>query len=246
MRMLVVGIIFILASTVEAQESNNIILYKKGACMGKCPVYTISVKENGTLAYHGVMNVDMIGKFERQLSKKEFRKIKRKFKKAKLNKLEDEYGMNIMDAPMTTVKYSAKYSKSIKIKSEIPEKLVKAEEYLLSLVKNDNNLFTWAKIDQPNSEKKIEDSVLKGSGRKEMNRPNIIVQLNSNDDIEKWLTKYADYDLKLEKRLSPNRPLYLLMFDNSSIDALKLVEMLNNDDHMDTAELNKKVQMRDR
>jgi hypothetical protein len=215
--------------------------------MGKCPVYTIAINENGLLYYHGIFNVEMLGKFERQLSKKEFRKVKRKFKKAKLQKLDNEYGMNIMDAPMTTVKYfSNNFSKTIKIKSEIPEKIIKAESYLKKLIENEGDDYQWRVLEEPIIQKEMEDSALDGSGRKEMERPKIIVQLNAGVDSDSWIKKYQDYDLKVEKRISPNRPLFLLIFDNSSIDVSRLLEKLNRDQSVSAAEINKKIKLRDR
>ena len=225
-----------LAGNISAQKANTIISYKKGACMGKCPVYSITVDEKGLLSYHGIINVDKIGLYSRQLTPKEFRKVKCKFKRAKFHKLDEKYGMDVMDAPMTTFVYNeAKLNKKIKVKMEMPKRLQKSEKYLQSLITDSEEItYTWKKEEGPQS----------SFGRKEMAERMIIVQLNSGVEIKSWLNEYKTYNVRMIKKIVPNRPLYLLAFNHASIQLPQLLWKMKEDEAVHSAEENKQVKMR--
>lgn len=226
----------LLTGTINSQKAETIISYKKGACMGKCPVYSITVDAEGRLVYHGLVNVEKAGLYSRQLTKKEFKKVKCKFKKARFHKLDEKYGMDIMDAPMTTYKYkSPKIEKTIKVKTDTPKKLLKAEQYLQSLITDTDEItYTWEKEEGPS------DSF----GRKEMAERMIIVQLKPDVNVDAWLKKYQKYNVRNLKKIVPNRPLYLLAFNHATIQLPQLLSRMNKDEDVDSAEENKKIKMR--
>lgn len=238
MRIITIGLIMILAGSMSAQKGKTIISYKKGACMGKCPVYSITVDEKGLLTYHGIVNVDKIGLYSRQLTTKEFKKVKRKFRRAKFHKLDEEYGMDVMDAAMTTfVNNEAKENKKITVKLDMPKRLIKAEGYIKSLVTESAELpYTWKKEVAPRSSTP--------QGRKEMAERMIIVQLNAGVEFNSWAKKYKPYNVRLIKKIVPNRPLYLVAFNHATIQLPQLLKKMKVDEAVHTAEENKQVKMR--
>ncbi|GLR18376.1 DUF6438 domain-containing protein [Portibacter lacus] len=214
------------------------IQFKKGACMGECPVYQITVDHDGKLTFKGVRFTNKDGIYERMLTKKEFRKLKCTFKKSKLKKFEDGYGLDVMDASASTLTVNKKnFTKTIVSKIGMPEKLEKAEAYLVSLSpQSANAAYEWTTIKESNS------PVI--SGRKEIAAKEIILQLKPNVTIESWVTKYKKYGVQVNRQIVPNRPLYLLRYDPKTVQFTQLLKKMNTDIDVDSAEENKKVEMR--
>lgn len=217
------------------EMDESFIKYSKGACMGQCPVYSIQVNKSGLLTYQGILNVERQGIWKRQLSKKEFRKLSRKFNCAKLGKLDDEYGTEIMDAPMTTLTYEGKkINKTIKVKGEKPEKLINVESYLHQLLEDDqNNPYEWS----------VEESPMK-FGEQDLAGRTIIIELNEGVIFDEWVVKYDQYGVKLERQLSPILPLFLISFNQTTIQQRQLLVQFTRDKEVKSAEANKKVKMR--
>ncbi len=236
MKFLALSLFTFFSFYVNSQSTEIIISYNKGACMGKCPVYSISVDNQGLLRYDGKLNVEKIGIYKTQLTDKEMKKLLCKFEQAKINQLDDNYGMDIMDVQMTTIAYKdSTMQKIIMSKIELPKKLMKAETYLQSLTKDSKNKkIKWTR----------EEEVEKNLGRKEMVEKLVIVQLNEETIIENWIKKYSKYGLRLNKQITPNQPLYLVHFDPKTIQIGKLLKQLNADVDVKSAEENKKVEMR--
>ncbi|WP_235298404.1 DUF6438 domain-containing protein [Portibacter marinus] len=212
----------------------------KSACFGECPVYEISVDEDGLFQFHGKQNTAVEGELSRQLTNKELKKLSCKIKKAKFNKLDDQYGMNVTDVPVTHFTYHTdEFSKNIKVKTDMPRRLEKLEKELIELSPlNTNAHQTWNKIDM---KYKTEQA---NAGRKESLEPTIIVELRVEADFHKWISKYRKYGVQLDKRIAPNRSLYVIRHDHSSIHYSKLIKLLNADQKVVTAELNEKVKLR--
>lgn len=234
-------IIFAMVTPLMAQEGNELIKYKKGACFGQCPVYNITVSPEGKLTYVGKRFVDKEGTYKRVLSKKEFRKLKRKFKRAKISKITMEENQ-IQDAASNTFAYE---DQMIKLVMGTPKKLKKAEDYLLSLspLQEDAN-YAWAISQKPKV--KPEKKGGQRPGRIENANQEIIVELKTGVDIQAWLKKYHKDGISLKKKLTPNRELYLLSFRPRTSDFNTLLKKIKSDEEVDTAEANKKVEMRSR
>jgi len=233
-----------MASPLISQNENVMITYKKGSCFGQCPVYNITVSNDGKLTYIGKRFVEKEGTFERTLNKKELRKLKRKFKKAKIGKIPLEEN-KIADAATTTYKYK---NEQIKLVFEAPKKLAKAEAYLHSLAPlNSEKEYDWVITEKKKVKPHTGPSTKPAQnrpGRIENANPEIIVQLNAGIDLQEWLNKYNQYGVEMKKKIVPNRELYLLGFQSRKITFSELLKKMNEDEDVDIAEENKKVEMR--
>ena len=236
MRLITISLLVVMAGIGKAAEPTNLISFKKGSCMGKCPVYSITIDQSGLLTYHGILNVDNIGTWTRKLDAKELRKLKRKLRRTRFHKLENEYGMNLMDAPQTTFTYETKdIQYLIKAKMDMPKKLVKLESFLKVFRKTEHNTsLTWVE--------KVDEKA--DSGRKESLIPNIIVQFAPEVNKDSWTLNYRAYKVKIIRRIAPNRELFLVGYDEGSIKMDQLIEKFTNDALIISAEANKKVKMR--
>ncbi len=236
MKHMIYSLMIFMAAGVTAQKNETIIFYSKGACMGKCPVYSVTVSENGYMKYEGVMNVDKLGTYGRQLTKKEFKKLKKRFRKAKFHKLDEKYGMDVMDAALTTFKYkSDNVDKKILVKLEPPKNLKKAEAYVQELITDTDELsYEWTQISAPSS----------NFGRKEMPEKTIIVDLHSTVNLEEWLKKYEKYGVRQIKKIIPNKKMILVAYNPATIQFEQILKRFRQDPDVNEAEENKQIKPR--
>jgi len=221
-------------SSLQAQDKDLLVTYSKGACFGKCPVYNIEITNSGLLTYEGKFNVERRGTFQRQLEKRELRKLKRKLKCGKFKNLEPEYGAEIMDAPMSVISYFKKDTiYTTKVKGTAPEKFKKIQEIADQLGDINNQAFNWETIREIESEQP-----------KRLASQTIIVELHDGVLLEKWIKKYSKYNLALMKSLTPGKPIYLLEFDHLRIHTPQLIIQMQQDREVKNAEPNTMVKIR--
>ncbi|MEZ4907186.1 MAG: DUF6438 domain-containing protein [Saprospiraceae bacterium] len=100
------------------------IVYSKGPCFGQCPIYTLTIYNSGLAKFNGIRYTDKVGKFEKQLNATEFKGLVELFETNRFWRFDDMYGMDLVDAPTTTISYSYNdKTKTVKGKSNFPEKI---------------------------------------------------------------------------------------------------------------------------
>ena len=90
------------------KENHTLILLERTACFGNCPVYSITIKDNGSGIYVGKNFVKNIGEFTFNISKSEIDKILKKAEKIDFWNLKNEYYENISDLPTTYIQIKNK------------------------------------------------------------------------------------------------------------------------------------------
>ncbi|MFK5854770.1 MAG: DUF6438 domain-containing protein [Bacteroidota bacterium] len=133
---LILSVLFSCTSTRKVGEVDiPIIKFEKTSCFGSCPVYSLSIFENGLVILDGIKNIDYIGSFKKQLSRKEINEIIAKFNDANFFNFDDEYTSRITDLPTTYISYNYNGKhKKIKDYSGAPKKLKELEKIILQIV----------------------------------------------------------------------------------------------------------------
>ena len=91
----------------ETDNSKVIIIYKKTACMGKCPVFTMTINgENKTIIYAGQYNVTKIGTYSKAISNDSLTKIVAIFGNAHFLEMEDKNIGYVPDLSTTIISYT--------------------------------------------------------------------------------------------------------------------------------------------
>ena len=78
---------------------------EKNPCFGTCPIYSLTIYENGIVAYEGKKDVDKLGLHVKRLTKKEYEGMQRAFETSDFFALDDDYPTQIPDLPRTTITY---------------------------------------------------------------------------------------------------------------------------------------------
>ncbi len=92
-------------NTAKIKSQEPLIQLSKGQCMGKCPVYDLSIYANGKLVYKGFENVKNKGVVEFSISQKDLDKISKLFIESSFKTLESPATKKRRDLPTTTLTY---------------------------------------------------------------------------------------------------------------------------------------------
>lgn len=127
-------------------EDELIIKLERTACFGKCPVYSLLIKGDGTVIYSGVDFVKIKGIQEAKISKDAVNRLITEFEKADYSSLKDSYtAFGKSDMPSVNTSISMGYmTKSVKHyhgDSSAPKQLTDLENKIDEIV----NTAQWIK-----------------------------------------------------------------------------------------------------
>ena len=108
---------------------------KRTACYGKCPIYRLTILDNGQVIYEGKQFVEKIGTYSGLLTGEDVANVLKMSEETNYFELEDAYDVPIADFPtcVTSVTKDGK-TKRVMNKQGAPASLKKFETYLDSLL----------------------------------------------------------------------------------------------------------------
>jgi hypothetical protein len=115
--------------------AGQLVSLKRTPCFGRCPMYRVTIMDNGELVYEGKRFVEKIGTYSGLITGQDVENIIKKINEVKYFEMEDAYDVPIADFPtcVTTVNLDGK-SKSIMNKQGAPGELKQFELYIDSLL----------------------------------------------------------------------------------------------------------------
>jgi hypothetical protein len=131
-------------TTNQNAKDSVLIIYSKTACFGNCPVYAMTIYENGEAILEGEKNIDKIGKYSLKLSQPEIDTLLKEFERAHFFELQDRYYKPVTDLPTTFITLTlGNKTKKITDYYGAPEKLKVLEEKIEEIV----NKRAWKKLE---------------------------------------------------------------------------------------------------
>lgn len=77
------------------QASGNLLItIERTECYGRCPVYKLSIKADGSVIFEGIKNTETQGKAEGKISEDKIKQILKEFENADYLNLKDKYDFN--------------------------------------------------------------------------------------------------------------------------------------------------------
>lgn len=217
-------------TSTNLESLTKIIEMKKGPCFGRCPVFTLSIYDNGLASYEGERFTDRLGVYIKPLSSNQFKQIKDAFVDANIWQYNDVYRGRIPDLQTVTIIYNeGNDSKSVMGKDGRPDVIMELEAMLDDVVNEEG----WELKEKPESD--LPDNVVPYE---------LIVQIDSGIDINAWARKYSKQSMQVVKSLSPNGYFWLVSFDDQVIPPRQMLEFVRNDSDVVSAEFNKKLDRR--
>ncbi len=180
-------------------------------CRGFCPVYVITIYENGLLEYNGERFVEKTGPASTMLTPEELARVRLEVTKADLWKYPDDVKSQVMDAPFTTLTaWKGDRTKSVRGSIDRPkplldlEKLIKntAEAHGLKVIQGVNPNAAPATLSE------------------------VIVKLSPEENAGNWIVRFQEIKLRLVRRIADNT--WLVGYDPAQMQEKQLIELLKS------------------
>jgi len=130
----------------EELAKDTMLHMRKGPCLGRCPVYSITIYNNGKVKYDGVTNIEMAGIFESKLEGDQQARAQKLIDAIELPRMYSRYPRGVdmaTDVARTKMVIS---DGIIKFPTVIsygqPDELKDIEQYLVQLIKD----LSWVQI----------------------------------------------------------------------------------------------------
>lgn len=205
--------------------------YSQGPCFGKCPVYTLDIKPNGIAHFEGKRFSEKQGKYTKKVSDAEVAELVALFDAANWFKLENSYDSKITDIPSYNVKYrNGDMIKKVNFRGESPEGVKEIFAFFRTLADSEG----WTKVASNDY------GLPAGTIANEL-----IVKLKRGVDINEFVASYIKQDMKLKKTLAPSMNMHLVTFDPNTSTPKEMIMWVKEREDVETAEFNKKVDVRE-
>ncbi|MCF6403142.1 DUF6438 domain-containing protein [Chitinophaga filiformis] len=135
------ALILLLTNCAEKKTVISRIDFEADGCFGTCPVFTMSILEDGTAYYDAQMYNDQEGKFKTILEKAQLDSLKQLIELGNIPALRDNYSIPVTDHPTYTlrVQYNNGLQKEIRDYGPGgPDKLIEIYHLIFSLRKTQN------------------------------------------------------------------------------------------------------------
>lgn len=196
-------------------------------CRGYCPVYTITVYDDGLLEYNGERFVEKMGTAKATLTREELAQLRMEVTTANLWTYPEDIQSKIMDAPFTTLTvWQGDKSKSVRGSIDRPKPLLELEKRL------------------KNTAEAHGLKVLQGVNPNANPAPQgeVIVQLRPEENAGNWIAQFKQTKLQLVRRLQDNT--WLVSYDPARIEEQQVIDLLKATDGALEVQTNRPVKDR--
>ncbi|MBT8220763.1 MAG: hypothetical protein KJP00_13115 [Bacteroidia bacterium] len=119
----------------DTTQLTRVLEVSKSPCFGECPVFTLSVYDNGLAVLDGQDNLKHIGLYHKILDKKVMASLMKTCDEAQLFSLKDSYMRRVMDLPTTSLAYSSDgQTKNISGNMDFPDGFKKVIKEVMDMI----------------------------------------------------------------------------------------------------------------
>ena len=209
---------------VMTKPGDKLFEMSKSPCFGWCPVYTVTVYQNGSMQLLAKENLEMKGTYTHQMDKTTFKSFKTKLATLNIKGLNDEYRQPIADAPSTrVVYYEGTLEKKIFTNFQFPDSLQMFTTRLDEMVTDGD----WIKVE----DRRISQEY--------------IILLQPEARLSAILQRYTFYEMTIGKRLDPATNQYWVVSAKVNPDERdKFLNLLRADKDIKSVQTNKALESR--
>ncbi len=210
-----------------------IIKMSKGACFGKCPVYTLSIAGTGDMTFEGKRHTIKIGTYSKKLDLETMNELIALFEEYKFMNLRDLYESNVADLPSVSIAYTKDgITKTVVGKQERPDRVLMLQKRLEIIAESSKGwTLTEASKDAVPEEKFIKSQ--------------IIITTKGGPQLAKWFDKMrVNHTIRIVKRLSAATDSWLISYNTKEYEPEEMLHLLRTNDFVKSAEFNKETEKR--
>ncbi len=218
------------STVTDSKPHTKLIEMTKGACHGTCPIYSMTVYNDGTATFDGVRFCEKRGAHIAQLSDFELQLIQQKVALLDMDNYPEKIESMIPDFPSTKITCHEEdgSAKSVWWRNGAPDEL---SEMSITLDKFRQDL-NW----KVNTSAPLPAGTIKNQ---------ILLQLKEGVNASDFAKQYRAYDLTQKKEIVPNKNYWLFEFNTKKISSLEMLNILHNAEKVTHAEFNKELEQRD-
>lgn len=207
--------------------------YRQDACFGRCPVYNLSLYENGLLIYQGERFTDKPGTWYQLLGRSETENLISKLDALDFENYPTVFPSQIPDLAQRTVSYINSNGDRFQsaFKEQAPPELVVLADQMQEI--GDTGEFT-----------EYEGPLDLFGEAPDLEPQEIIVELRPGVNPREWIVNYAKQNAQYLERLAPNSNYHLITTDPNLMSAEELIPFLREDPEVVSAQRNRPVSPR--
>lgn len=215
----------------KTDQLDKVLVLKKDPCFGQCPVFTLTLYENGQVDYLGEQNVEKIGLFTKKMNINDLRKLAKKFRDGGFFDFENVYRSAVPDLQTVSITFNDNgNSKTVVGKSEDrPEAIIELQQLLEEIANTEGD---WKAQKQKSNSKVLPDGTITNE---------LLIQLVEGVIADQWISKYASSGAKLVESLSRYSNYWLISFNDETTNPQEFLENIRNDREVVGAEFNKQI-----
>jgi len=213
-------------ANVELSRLDPVIEMSKGPCYGRCPVFTLTVYENGIASYEGERYTDRLGTYVKKLEKGEMQRLLGEFKRANIWQFRDSYRGRIPDMQSVTITYREGGKKKSVTGKEIRPNAIKWLETQLDRIAQSEG---WILKEAPQDN--VPDYLIPDE---------LLVELEQGIDPEDWAKKYSQADMLFERPLNDSG-YWVFSYNDELMTPEQMLEQVRTDPEVISAEFNKRI-----
>jgi len=202
----------------------------KGPCHGTCPIYTMTVFNDGVINFDGKRFCDKLGPHTTTLSDTELTFLQQKIDLLDTDSYPEKIQSNIPDFPSIKLTFSEKGKDDTSVwwRNGAPNEL---NELSVMLDKFRTNLTWKVDADAPLPPGTIENQML--------------VHLKKEVIASDFSKQYRDHNLVPIREVSPGQNYWLFEFDTKKISGVEMLNILSKSEQVQNAEFNRKLEVRE-
>ncbi len=196
-----------------AQQRAPFVELKSGACFGFCPVFRLTVRNNGLVAYEGIRFAEKIGLDSFQLTRAEMAGLREKVQQVNLWQYPERIETQVADAPFATLTvFRDDQSKSVSGSIDRPAPLLELENLLKELAEKHGFQVTRG----------VNPDEIPANRRQE-----VIVTLQPEINAGNWIREFSAYRFQLVRRMSSEN-IWLVAYDPEQIKEDAVLKLFKN------------------
>lgn len=201
---------------------------EKGPCFGQCPVYALTIYDNGVASYEGKQFSELQGLYVKRLPKDQLQELKKQLEEANLWRFQDAYRGQLPDLQSVKITYYTDSGvKSIIGKDGRPAEVMNIQKTLEAIAESGH----WeAKEEQAKTD--LPANIIANQIR---------VQLMNGVDINAWTRQYSRQGMQIIRSISPNSNYWLVGFDANRNDPKEVLAVVQADIQVVNAEFDRKA-----
>ncbi len=220
----------------ETSEVMKVVRLTKNPCFGKCPVYSITLYNNGKAEYVGRANVKKMGTFTKEIPTEQVADILRRLNAANFWGMDGMYISPLADTPKIIItQFRKDTSKVVRGDHARPKALQDIEKTLAEIAEDKEG---WTKIKDhplPNANK-LPAHFIKNE---------IIAKFEKGTDVKASVESKKQFGISIKKRVAPNLDMYVLTYDTIRVSPERMLMQVKKMPGVVGAEFNKQLAPRE-